>query len=72
MDKVGVSPSVLLSSVETIMCRFSFCVSGGPVGTDVCTNLRHGSRKNRIENTDACMALWEDIPVAFMKLHQGK
>lgn len=54
------------------MCRFSFCVSRGPVGIDVCTYLRHESRKSKIENTDVCMALWEDIPVAFMKLHQGK
>ena len=72
MGNVGVSPLVLLNSVETIMCPFSFCVPGGSVSIDVCTNLRHGGRKSKIENTDVCMALWEDIPVAFTQLHQGK
>lgn len=47
-------------------------MSGAPMGRDACTYLTHGSRKSRTENTDVCMALWEDIPVAFMKLHQGK
>lgn len=68
MGNVEVSSLVL----ETIMCWFPFCVSEGPVGIDVCTNLRHGREKSWIENIDVCMALWEDIPVAFVKLHQGK
>lgn len=25
-----------------------------------------------MENTNIFIALWEDIPLAFMKLHQGK